>query len=372
MRAATGATMRKGEAMAAGRFDLARSRLREAFATPLAAALSLGSGALAVLLGWAALDWLALEAVWPWEGGAACRARSGICWPFLLEKSRFILFGAYPYEEHWRPAAVCLCLCALSVLAGLQMIGRAPRLGAAASLGLWAGGVALCFVLMGGGVMGLAPVEPVHWGGLPVLLILAIVAIALAFPLGALLALARSQTAYPAMRRAAILYIEILRGAPMVTVLFVGVFVAPLALPPGAHVSPIMATLVALVFFHAAYFAEDVRSGIEALPPGQEEAARALGLGYWPTMARVILPQALRRCLPALMNSVIGAYKDTSLVVVLGVHDLTATARMSFGDPAWRGYALEAYVFVGVWFFLSCAFLSAIGRRLRDAAPERK
>ena len=345
-----------------------QSFLASAFGDPIAAILSLGAGALMLWIGSAALDWLILQAVWPWEDPALCAERAGACWPFFLEKTRLILFGVFPYDEQWRPAIVSLCLCGLSVLVGLQMIGRGPRLGWLGSVGLWMTGVVLCFVLMGGGVLGLSAVPSVRWSGLPVLLILSVVAIAFAFPLGVLLALARAQNSHPMIRRLAAAYVEVARGVPMVTVLFVGVFVLPLTLPPGSYIAPVPAALITLIFFHAAYFAEDVRAGLLGLPHGQWEAARALGLGYWRTQARVLLPQAVHRSLPALMNSIIGAYKDTSLVLILGIYDLTKTAQMSFSDPAWRAYALEAYVFVGVWFFISCAFLSAIGRRLHKQA----
>lgn len=345
-------------------FRAMRPFAREAFGAPVAAILSLAAGLLILWLVWAAAHWLIVEAIWPWETAEICRTRGGICWPFLVEKTRFILFGVYPYDQHWRPAVVSVCLCALSVLVGLQMIGRGPKLGVATSLSLWVVALILCFALMSGGVFGLTETPSVQWSGLPVLLILAVVAIALAFPFGVLLALARAQTSYGLIRRMAVVYIETARGVPMVTVLFVGVFILPLTLPPGSHIAPIPATLIALVFFHATYFAEDLRSGLQSLPSGQHEAARALGLGYWRAHAVVLLPQATRRSLPALLNTIIGAYKDTSLVLVLGIFDLTATARMSFNDPDWRGYALEAYGLVGLWFFATCAFLSAIGRRV--------
>jgi|GEM_PF-345485 len=339
-------------------------RLHGLVATPGAAVISLISAGLALWLWWAALSWLLIDATPPFAPGEACAAHRGACWPFLVEKTRFILFGTYPFDAQWRPALTSLLLCALSVFAGLQAIGRAPRISALPTVALWVAGLLAAFLLMGGGVFGLMPVDSTRWNGLPILLILSVVTIAVAFPLGMLLALARDQATYPLMRRAAAAYIEIMRGVPMVTVLFVGIFVLPLMLPPSTAISPVGATLIALTLFHASYFAEDFRSGLQSLPVGQRESAKSLGLSYWQATALVILPQAIHRSLPALLNSVIGAYKDTSLVVILGIHDLTATARMAFNDPGWRGHALEAYALVGFWFFVSCAFLSAIGRRL--------
>ena len=351
---------------AADRRSTFRLALKSAFATPLAALLSLLSLLALGSVLWGALNWVVITAVAPWQDAALCADAKGMCWPFLVEKTRFILFGTYPFDQHARPAIVSLMLCALAILTARQMLGRRPRLSARLLTAVWGGGIVLTFLLMGGGVLGLEPVAPVRWNGLPVLLMLSIIAIAVAFPLGVLLALARVQKSHWFLSRFASVYIEITRGVPMLTVLFVGIFVLPLMLPVGVSISPIAATLTVLVFFHASYFAEDVRSGILAIPAGQAEAAQSLGLTYWQVTRMIVLPQAIRHCLPSLVNSIIGAYKDTSLVVVVGILDLTATARMSFGDPEWRAYAVEGYLLVGVWFFLSCAYLSGIGHKLHD------
>ena len=348
-----------------------RGFMTDAFGTPLSALLSLATLALLALAARAALDWLVLGAVWPWQAAAVCAERSGICWPFIAEKLNLILFGTYPHDLLWRPAAASVLLCALTAQTGLGMIGRGLPLSARATAALWAGALAASVLLLGGGVFGLEAVASIRWNGLPVLLLLSVGAVALAFPLGVLLALAREQRTQPMLARLAALYVETARGVPMLTFLFVGIFVLPLALPPGTRIEPVAATLVALILFHAAYFAEDVRGGLRSLPPGQAEAARALGLGPRATVVQVLLPQALRRALPSIVNSVIGAYKDTSLVVVVGIHDLTATARMAFGDPDWRAFALEGYAVVGLWFFVSCAFLSMIGRGLQRRGAGR-
>ncbi|WP_346898144.1 amino acid ABC transporter permease [uncultured Roseibium sp.] len=344
--------------------------LKEAFSTPLAAFLSLAAGLVFVTLVWGSARWLILDAVWPWQDAGLCKAQAGICWPFLVEKTRFILFGTYPYELHYRPALVSLMLCVLAVTTCRQMVGKGFRLTAGQLAASWLAVIVLSFLLMGGGVLGLEAVDPVRWNGLPILLMLSIIAVALAFPFGVLLALARTQTTYRLLARLAAVYVEVARGVPMLTVLFVGIFVLPLTLPEGTSISPVVATLVALIFFHASYFAEDIRGGLLSLPAGQGEAAMSLGMTYRQAIRLIILPQAIRRSLPSIVNSTIGAYKDTSLVVVVGIHDLTATARMSFGDPQWRDNALEAYALVGIWFFLSCAFLSGIGRQLHKT-PSR-
>ncbi|OCP00620.1 MULTISPECIES: amino acid ABC transporter permease [unclassified Ensifer] len=332
--------------------------------------LSLACVALVLYIGWITLDWLLLSAVPPWANAEFCGTASGACWPFWVEKTRFILFGTYPFDLQWRPMVVCMLLLTLSMATG-QMAVCGRWVDVRLLVGSWVAGMIASFVLMAGGVAGLAPVDATRWNGLPILLILSTIALALALPVGVLLALARYQTRHRFMRRAAAAYVEIMRGMPMVTLLFVGVFVLPLTLPKGMAIDPIVAVLIALVFFHAAYFAEDVRSGLLSLPPGQHEAASSLGLGFWQTARLVLLPQAIERSMPALVNSTIGAYKDTSLVVILGLHDLSATARMAFSDVAWGNQALEAYVFVGLWFLLSCSYLSWIGRRLSASATTR-
>lgn len=339
--------------------------------TPTAALVSVVSGLILIWVIWHVLDWALLSAALPGADRDACMRATGACWPFIQEKFRFMLFGTFPFDQQWRPALASLVLCMLCVVTGLQAIGAIATPGVLAMTAGWTAGLVFAIGLMAGGMFGLVAVDSVRWNGLPVLLILSVNAIAVAFPIGLLLALARHQRVYLFMQRAAVVVIEVMRGVPMVSVLFVGIFVLPLMLPPGSRIDPIAATLVALALFHAAYFAEDVRGGLQALPKGQIEAAQSLGLGYWQATVTVILPQAVTRSMPALVNSIIGAYKDTSLVVVLGIHDLTATARMAFNDPDWRGHALEAYALVGLWFFLSCAFLSAIGRRLQ-ADQQRK
>lgn len=332
--------------------------------------LSVVSLALSFWLVWRILRWLLIDAAGPWEPPSACAVASGACWPFWREKFRFLLFGTYPFELQWRPALVSLLLMGLTMLCGLAIAGKIRIRPATLALA-WALGIVASFILMGGGVAGLAPVDTTRWNGLPLLLMLSLIAIALAFPLGVLLALARYQNQLGLLKRIATAYIEFMRGVPMITFLFVGVFVLPLMLPRSVGISPFMAVMVALIAFNAAYFAEDIRSGLLSLPKGQAEAAGALGLRFAQSARLILLPQAIRTALPALLNSTIGAYKDTSLVVVLGLYDLNATARMSFAEIAWGNQALEAYVFVAVWFLLSCSFLSWVGRRLDTARRTR-
>jgi len=303
-------------------------------------------------------SWLFIDAVGFSGDEALCRSAQGACWPFMKEKARLILFGTYPYEEQWR--AVIACLVIIGLVAALMLV----RLKPGQMILLWIVGTAAFITLMLGGAFGLSEIKPIKWNGLPVFLLLAVLSLAAAFPLGIILALARHQRDHMLIRNLAASYIELIRGVPLLTVLFMGLFILPLILPHGFVIEPLFAVLIALMLFHAAYFAEDIRGGLQTLPSGQFEAADSLGLKYRYKVLLIILPQALKTALPAIVNTLIGGYKDTSLVVIVGIHDMLSTAKMAYSDPGWQRYGLEAYFFVGLWYFLSCSCLSAYGRRL--------
>lgn len=307
------------------------------------------------------VSWMFIDAVGFTGNEELCRSAKGACWPFMREKARLILFGTYPYHEQWRAALASL------VVIGLVGTLMFNRLKVNRMIILWVVGSTVFIALMLGGVLGLPAVQTVKWSGLPIFLLLAVFSLAAAFPLGVLLALARHQDDHLLMRSLATGYIELIRGVPLLTVLFMGLFILPLILPKGFFIEPLFAILIALMLFHAAYFAEDIRGGLQTLPSGQFEAADVLGLSYRHKVLLVVLPQAVKSALPAIFNTLIGGYKDTSLVVIVGIHDMIATAKMAYSDPGWQRYGLEAYFFVGIWYFFSCWCLSAYGRRLERA-----
>lgn len=317
--------------------------------------------ALAALASWAlvaVLRWGVVDAVWRAPDGHACRrVGDGACWAFIGVWHRFILFGRYPYAEQWRPALVVVILTALLFASCRRAWWRRALAGA------WLLGFAASFVLMRGGVLGLSRVDTNLWNGLPLTLILAILGLGAAFPAAIGLALARRST-LPAVRALAIGYIELIRGVPLITVLFMATVMFPLFLPQGVTVNKLAAAQIGLILFYAAYLAEVVRGGLQAVPKGQDEAAAALGLGGWQRLRLVILPQALRIALPALVNTFIAAFKDTTLVTVVGLFDLITTAGNAITDPQWRGFFLEAYVFIGAIYFAVCALLSHSSARL--------
>jgi general L-amino acid transport system permease protein len=310
----------------------------------------------ACLLAWVSLNWALFTAVAPWTPAAQCLDSTGACWPFLVEKAPLILFGTFPYEERWRPAVVSLILIGTSLVTLFQWLNW--RLQVAG----WMVAIACFGVLMGGGIAGLPVVPNAQWNGLPVLLFLGACSFACALPVGLSLALAR-QSRRVWLSHPAVVVIETLRGIPMVAVLFFGVFVLPLVFS-GWRLSPVHAALMVLIAFHGAYVAEDFRTGFMAVGTGQWDACKAVGLSHAQSLNLVILPQVGKAATPALTNTAIGGFKDTSLIVLVGLHDLLSTAKMSFGDAQWQKQALEAYVFVGFIFFVTSRGIAAAGKRL--------
>jgi general L-amino acid transport system permease protein len=313
-----------------------------------------------VLLLWttipALVHWAFLDAVWQ-PDPKACRAAHGACWGFVAEKYRFILFGTYPYEQHWRPALAILILLVLYAVSAVRAFWSwwlaLP----------WMGGLACIGVLMWGGVPGLPYVENELWGGLILTLILATFGIACAFPLSILLALGR-RSGMPAIQGLCVAYIELIRGVPLISVLFMASIMLPLFLPSGVSIDKLLRAQIALILFAAAYLAEVVRGGLQAIPKAQYEMADALGLGYFQKTLYVVLPQALRISVPPLVNTFIGLFKDTSLVVIIGLFDLLATIKVSLNEPAWSGFGVEAYLFAALVYFLFCFAMSRYSARL--------
>jgi general L-amino acid transport system permease protein len=313
---------------------------------------------------WKIVDWALLRAVWSAPDGRACIAASGgegACWAFIGVWYRFILFGRFPYAEQWRPALV------IGLFIALLLASCVPRLWGRPILLLWLGGLAANLVLMLGG-LGLSRVGTDLWGGLALTLFLAVVGLFAAFPLSILLALGR-RSRMPAVRALSVAYIELVRGVPLITVLFMASVMLPLFLPEGTSIDKLLRAQVGFILFYAAYLAEVVRGGLQAIPRGQGEAADALGLGPWRKMRLIILPQALKITIPSLVNFFIAGFKDTTLVTIIGLFDLISTAANAITDPSWRGFYVEAYGFVGAIYFAFCFFLSrasqGLERRLR-------
>ena len=322
--------------------------------------LSAVLGVVIAFLAWKFIDWALIHAVWQ-PDSKACRAAQGACWGFIAEKHRFILFGTYPYEEHWRPAVATVLLIGLWVVSLIRAFWRRWL-----AL-LWVAGLALIGILMWGGVFGLRFVENERWGGLILTLLLTTFGLACAFPLSILLALGR-RSGMPVIRALSVGYIELIRGVPLISLLFMASVMLPLFLPAGVSIDKLLRAQIALILFAAAYLAEVVRGGLQAIPRTQYEMADALGLTYWQKTLYVVLPQALRIAVPPLVNTFIGFFKDTSLVLIIGLFDLLSTIKVSLADPAWSGFGLEAYLFAALVYFVFCFAMSRYSRRLETHA----
>lgn len=313
-------------------------------------------------------DWAIVNAVWVAPPGDAgpCRDNGpgGACWAFVGEKYRFMLFATYPFEEHWRPAGVC------AILFLLYAFSAVPRFWTRWLLLMWPTGLVAVLTLMRGGIAGLSQVPTESWGGLPVTLLLATFGIMAALPFGTLVALGRQANELPAIRLMCIVYVELIRGVPLVSLLFMASFVFPLFLPQGIDTDKLLRAQIALILFSAAYIAEVVRGGLQGVSRGQYEGATALGLGYWKTRFLVVLPQALRIALPSLVNTAISIFKSTSLVMVVGVFDLLSAGKAAIVDPVWQGFGLEMFLSVSAIYFVFCYAMSRYSRFLeRRVAP---
>ncbi len=305
-------------------------------------------------------SWAVWHAV-PQADNTLCRQMHGIgaCWGVVAEKGRLILFGRYPYAEQWRPLLACALLVVLLV-ASCQRVFWRPALALA-----WVVVFAVFFSLMRGGVLGLTPVETARWGGVPLTLLLSTVSLVIAFPLSVLVALGR-QSHLPAIRTICVLYVELIRGVPLISVLFMASFILPLFMPQGGTIDVLARVLIGMTLFTAAYLAEVVRGGLQALPKGQVEAAQALGLSYWQTQRKIVLPQALRMVVPAIVNTFIGAFKDTSLVTIVSLYDLTGAVQLALGDADWRKFFIEGQLFAAAIYFVACFAMSRYSRWLEQ------
>jgi general L-amino acid transport system permease protein len=302
------------------------------------------------------IRWTFIDSSWI-TTGAECRAAGGACWSVVTKNLRFIIFGFFPYEWQWRP------LLAMIILITLLIVSRNRRYWKKWLGYLWLIGLFVMGLLLKGGLFGLPPVESTKWSGLPLTLLLSVFGLTAAYPLGVLLALGR-QSRLPAIKSLSVVYIETIRGVPLISLLFMSSVMFPLFLPEGITINNILRAQVAIILFTAAYIAEVVRGGLQAISRGQYEAAESLGLNYYQKMRLIILPQALKIVIPPSVGILISAFKDTSLVVIIGLFDLLKTTQATLSDPRWMGFSVEAYIFIALIYFTGCFSMSSYSRRL--------
>lgn len=298
------------------------------------------------------LSWALFRASWL-PNFDACRVEgAGACWGVVSEKYRIILFGRYPYEEQWRPLVATTLMLSLLAASCTRAFWR-PSLAI-----LWAVVLALFFALMYGNVLGLSKVETDRWGGLPLTILLASLSMVMAFPIALGVALGR-RSKLPAIRTFCAIYVELIRGVPLISVLFMASFMFPLFMPQGFTIDVLIRVLVGITLFAAAYMAEVIRGGLQAVPKGQIEAAATLGLSYWQTQGKIVLPQALAMVVPSIMNNFISTFKDTSLVTIVSLYELTGALSLALNsDSNWRPFKIEGYLFIAMIYFIFCFSMS--------------
>jgi len=299
-------------------------------------------------LSWTVFDWAILRADWVGETKADCTS-GGACWAMVTARWRQVVAGYYPEGHLWRVAAAMVFM-ALAILP--IVIRKLPPW----TLALSPLAVVGAFAVLGGANI-LPRVPTDYWGGMFLNVLIGVSAAVFALPLGVLLALGR-RSSLPVVKGFSILFIEFVRGVPLITLLFMSSVVLPLFLPAGVSFDKLIRALVVVTLFSAAYMAESVRGGLQAVPKGQREAARALGLGPFRTTTLIVLPQALRIAIPAIVNTFIGLFKDTSLLYVIALLEVTGVMRQALADFSWQGLEAEAYAFVAIVFWIACFAMS--------------
>jgi general L-amino acid transport system permease protein len=312
------------------------------------------------------INWLFIQAVWTGADRSVCATAaqggiqpdgwSGACWAYVGDKMQQFMIGSYPRDQVWRPYLVAILFVAILVP---FLMPKVPYKGWNA-IALLVGLPIVAYVLLLGGWFGLTHVETSMWGGLMVTLIISFVGIAVSLPFGILLALGRRSTNMPVVKMLCVAFIELIRGVPLITVLFMASVLLPLFMEPGDTIDKFLRALVGVSIFASAYMAEVIRGGLQAIPKGQYEAGDALGLNYFQKMTFIIMPQAIKLVIPGIVNTFIGMFKDTSLVSIISMFDLLGVVKNSFGDATWLTPVtpLTGLIFAGFIFWLFCFGMS--------------
>jgi len=328
------------------------------FATPFDVVLSLFGLYLIIAFVFPALDWAIFSATWFGTDQKDC-VGDGACWVFVTDRINFFVYGFIDNSAYWR---VNLVFAMLAILIIPHFFDKFPKKG---WLGwfLLTGYPVIAYFLLIGGSFGLPHIETEKWGGIMLTLVLSFVGIVAALPIGIVLALGR-RSKMPVIRTICIGFIELWRGVPLISVLFMASVMLPLFLPDGVNFNKLLRAMIGIVMFQSAYMAEVIRGGLQAIPKGQYEAAEAMALNYWKSMGLVILPQALKLVIPGIVNTFIALFKDTTLVLIIGLLDVLASVQASIIDPAWKSVATEGYVFAAAVFWVFCFSMSRYSQAL--------
>lgn len=298
------------------------------------------------------VEWALIKADWVGQTREACDS-GGACWVFVGVRLNQFMYGLYPESEYWRINLAGVLLVLLMIPLFIKRFTKKLWLG----LFILFGYPVIAFYLFSGGVFGLEYVETSRWGGLALTLVLSSVGMVASLPLGILLALGRRSN-MPIVKSLSVVFIEFWRGVPLITVLFMSSVMLPLFVPEGTYFDKLLRAMIGISLFQSAYMAEVVRSGLQAIPKGQYEAAQALGLSYWKSMGLIILPQALKLVIPGIVNTFIALFKDTTLVLIIGLFDMLAMIQAALADPNWLGYAVEGLLFAAFVYWVFCFGMS--------------
>ena len=307
------------------------------------------------------LNWLIFDATFVGTQPSDCNGAAGACWVFINQRINFYIYGFYPDPLQWRINVMFVLLAVAFVPQFIESFPKRKWFGIFGLTGLPLIGC----ILIPGGYFGLESVPSSKWGGLALTLILSYVGIVASLPLGTLLAMGR-RSDMPIIRGLCVVFIEVWRAVPLITVLFMASVMLPLFLPEGMNFEKLARALIGITLWQSAYMAEEIRGGLQAIPKGQYEAASALGLGYWKKMGLIILPQALTLVIPGIVNTFISLFKDTTLVLIIGLFDILGAVQSTITDPAWQNVTTEGYVFVAFCFWVFCFGMSRYSQNLES------
>ena len=337
------------------------TRLKKSlFASPLDCAITILCAIFFAVIIYNFVDWAFLSSIWKEEDEALCRDTSGACWSVIDARHRIIFFGLFPFEEHWRSTLACIVMIITIVASCFPFLWSATRLGL-----LWITGFGIFYFLMHGGVFGLSVITPERWGGLALTIFIFAAVSLLGMPLSVVLALGR-RSKLPVIAKMFGLFIDFFRSLPLLTILFTAAIITPFVLPGWLQGDKLYRVIVGFAIFFACYQAENIRAGMQAIPPGQDEAGLTLGLSYWQRVTRILLPQAFRNSLPSIVNQFVITFKETSIVTIVGFFEILASGSAAYGTGKWTVHYIEVYVFIGIIYFLFVFSLSRYGAYLEN------
>lgn len=301
------------------------------------------------------LEWMIFDATW--SGTKEEITGDGARWIYIYEKFDQYMYGFYPAELQWRPNLI-LSLFVISIIAFKKILNVKVRIAIVVLFPI------ISFILLYGG-LGLEVVPTSKWGGLLLTIVVASVGIVVSFPIGIIFALGR-QSNMPIIKTFSIIYIEFIRGVPLITLLFMASVILPLFFPEGMDFDKLLRALIGVTMFQSAYIAEVIRGGLQAIPKAQYEAADSIGLSYWQAMGLVILPQALKISIPNIVGSFVALFKDTTLILIIGLFDVLAMVHLTTSDPVWLGFETEGYVFVTMIYWAICFSMSKYAQSVEE------